>query len=315
MKNLWQSCFIISEIVPFYLRCQKVYLIFAIKTNNFFPFQAIYNVLVSALFCILAWAVYYVVLIVLEPFLVPLFWAVLTGFVIHPYKTRLSEFLRQWICSLENKNEPAFLAISGDLLRTIDWSCESIGSKIFSKWKIVILIAIALPIYHFVTFYPLDVLTPGLIAKFWHTFKFVEFVTLPLMVSSAMAYVLSVLILWSEERKQIFQLCGCLVWSLFGLYVINLFWPPLWMMSFVGIIVYSFNKISRFLDDDGNDEGQDVVDFRSKRMRFRQAVITVLNRMNSSQYVPGKNDFALFQQNWKHVWGAISSIYMCTFGW
>ena len=69
------------------------------------------------------------------------------------------------------------------------------------------------------------------------------------------------------------------------------------MMSFVGMIVYSFNKISRFLDDDGNDEGQDVVDFRSKRMRFRQAVITVLNRMNSSQYVPGRNFLALFSTN------------------
>ena len=133
MKNLWQSCFIISEIVPFYPRFffTKSDLIFASKTHNFFPFQAIYNVLVSALFCILAWAVYYVVLIVLEPFLVPLFWAVLTGFVIHPYKTRLSEFLRQWICSLENKNEPAFLAISGDLLRTLYWNFWSC----FLEWN------------------------------------------------------------------------------------------------------------------------------------------------------------------------------------
>ena len=168
----------------------------------------------TALFCILAWAVYYVVLIVLEPFLVPLFWvrnsilnltnkiiiffcerkndliyvimnfnfnfswntilkAVLTGFVIHPYKSQLSEFLRDWISSLENKDKPAFISISGDLLRFVDWSCESIGSKIFSKWKLVLFMAIALPIYHFVTFYPLDVLTPGIISQIWHAFKFI----------------------------------------------------------------------------------------------------------------------------------------------
>ena len=129
--------------------------------------------MVTALFCILAWAVYYVVLIVLEPFLVPLFWAVLTGFVIHPYKSQLSEFLREWINSLEDKNKPALLSIFGDLFLFVDWSCESIGSKIFSKWKLVLVIAIALPIYHFVTFYPLDVLTPGIIAQIWHAFKFI----------------------------------------------------------------------------------------------------------------------------------------------
>ena len=152
-------------------------------------FQAIYNVLVSALFCILAWAVYYVVLIVLEPFLVPLFWAVLTGFVIHPYKNKLSEFLREWIWNIENKNEPALLSICGDMLRIVDWSCESVGLKIFSKWKLVILIAIALPIYHFVTFYPLDVLTPGIIIKFWDAFKFIEFVSFPLLFSCMVTYI------------------------------------------------------------------------------------------------------------------------------
>ena len=112
---------------------------------------------------------YYELLIFHEMFLQ----AVLTGFVIHPYKSQLSEFLRDWISSLENKDKPAFISISGDLLRFVDWSCESIGSKIFSKWKLVLFMAIALPIYHFVTFYPLDVLTPGIISQIWHAFKFI----------------------------------------------------------------------------------------------------------------------------------------------
>ena len=67
-----RQCTLMSMEVPEYLNnlnYMQVYVSFL-----YFIFQAIYNVLVTALFCILAWAVYYVVLIVLEPFLVPLFW-------------------------------------------------------------------------------------------------------------------------------------------------------------------------------------------------------------------------------------------------
>ena len=95
--------------------------------------------------------------------------------------------------------------------------------------------------------------------------------------------------MWNEERSKIFQISGSLVWSLFGLYVINLFWPPLMMMSFVGIVIYSFNKFSKFLGDDEVDDSRDEVDSRSaKRMKFRKVVLEVLNRMNSSKI--GKSD-------------------------
>ena len=79
-----------------------------------------YNVIVGALFCVLAWAVYYVVLVVLEPFLLPLFWAGLTGFVIHPYKTTFTEFLRGWITGLQEQERPVFVATFIDFFKCID---------------------------------------------------------------------------------------------------------------------------------------------------------------------------------------------------
>ena len=55
--------------------------------------------------------------------------------------------------------------------------------------------------------------------------------------------------------------------------------------------MYSLHKLSKYLEGDedvtnGNDhdEVDSVVRGAKKRMKFRQAVITVLNRLNSSQY-------------------------------
>ena len=56
--------------------------------------QAVYNVLAVGTAGGVLFAAYYV-LVVLEPFLMPIFWALMTGFVIHPYKTRLGDILRK----------------------------------------------------------------------------------------------------------------------------------------------------------------------------------------------------------------------------
>lgn len=234
-----------------------------------FVFQAIYNVLVAALFCLLAWAGYYVLLVVLEPFLVPLFWAVLTGFVIHPYKASFTTFLRDWIEKLKLDNRTVIFASCTDALQAADWCFETIGSKILTKWKLMISLAIALPVYHYVTFYPLDVTTPVIILKIWDAFELIEFITWPLVISALITYLTSLTFLWSENRHFLFQIFGCLIWSLVGLRLINLIWPPLWMLGACFLGFYNLSKLSR-LDNDGTDETDDNK-AKSKRMKFRDA--------------------------------------------
>ena len=68
-----------------------------------------------------------------------------------------------------------------------------------------------------------------------------EIVNLPLLVSSMITYGVSVIILWNENRSSIFQFIGSLTWTLFALYVINLIWPPLWMMSILGLTSFFFH--------------------------------------------------------------------------
>ena len=55
--------------------------------------QAVYNVIAAATLGGICFAAYYVQ-VVLEPFIMPMIWALLTGFVIHPYKTQLADRLR-----------------------------------------------------------------------------------------------------------------------------------------------------------------------------------------------------------------------------
>ena len=234
----------------------------------------------SALFILLAWAVYYVVLIVLEPFLVPLFWAVLTGFVIHPYKAKLTEFLQQWLVNVNEKNQPSVITSFQDALTFFNWSLESVGSKIISKWKFLLILLLALPIYHFVTFYPLDVTTPKIVEKWLEAFHYVEFVTWPIMASCAITYVVSVLFLYNENRKLIFQIFGCITWLITFFYGVNLIWPSIWMILIIGTIFYLASKVIN-----REEEDKDTVDFPNKRQRFREAVLTVLSRMNSTQFV------------------------------
>jgi hypothetical protein len=198
----------------------------------------------------------------------------MTGFVLHPYKTKFADKLRQWLANLEGQEHPVVISSCLELMNTIDWSCESIGSKVFKEWKVVLVMAIILPLYHFVTFYPLDVMTPTLVYKVLEVAKLVEYITLPPLIACVIAYLTSVLFLWTPERKLIFQITGSFVWFLCGLYSINLLWPPFW----IGILVFiTYNILTR------GSKPKDETDTKQRRHRFREAVLTVLTRMNMTQ--------------------------------
>ena len=86
--------------------------------------------------------------------------------------------------------------------------------------------------------------TPVIISKIWNTFETVDFITWPIVASSSISYCLSVMFLWNEERHTIFQVFGCLLWGMIALYIIDLLWPPIWMMMMLGVLFYGLSKIS-----------------------------------------------------------------------
>ena len=72
---------------------------------------------------------------VLEPFVIPIFWAVLTGFIIHPYKTWMADTLRQLLVSFRTKSSetPAFLLCAATLIGTLDTFLDGIGSEVLAR--------------------------------------------------------------------------------------------------------------------------------------------------------------------------------------
>ena len=76
----------------------------------------------------------------LEPFVIPIFWAVLTGFVIHPYKTLAADWLRQLLTSFRNHptETPAFVLCLVTAWGAVDGILDGIGSHVLARYHFII---------------------------------------------------------------------------------------------------------------------------------------------------------------------------------
>lgn len=124
--------------------------------------HALYNAL--ALFVLfLCCASGYALFVILGPFIKPLVWALLTGSVLHPLKYLLRNRFRQWFHSLEKSHTPAVIALVIVPINITNDVSEFIGSKLLKYLKVIIAVAIAIPLLHVVYYY-----TPKLfIALVW----------------------------------------------------------------------------------------------------------------------------------------------------
>ena len=95
--------------------------------------QAYYNgvtlvvLLVSGYLC---WAVY----CVLEPFLHPLLWAVLTGLLLHPFKKTWTERISQWLDLLENNSIPLSAGLFLSPLFLFNHISKTLESTVVAYW-------------------------------------------------------------------------------------------------------------------------------------------------------------------------------------
>ena len=73
--------------------------------------------------------------IVLQPFATPIFWAVLTGFVVHPYKAWLSDYLTGVLSRLTASEAFIFWDFANFISIGVLETCDSLGTKVFGRWK------------------------------------------------------------------------------------------------------------------------------------------------------------------------------------
>lgn len=100
--------------------------------------KAFYNGIALLLICIssfFAWGSF----IILEPFLNPLFWALLCGSVLHPLKYKLSTNFKTWIVWVQNRPTdvglPIILEIASCPLKLFLDLSEVAGESVKKHWK------------------------------------------------------------------------------------------------------------------------------------------------------------------------------------
>ncbi len=103
--------------------------------------QAAYNAVALASLAALATGAYLVAFI-LEPFLVPIFWAVLTGFLLHPYQAMVSRAAKQWLRRAAAASRPLTITVLADILGGTVLMCDGLGCHLLQLWRTLLAVAL-----------------------------------------------------------------------------------------------------------------------------------------------------------------------------
>lgn len=109
--------------------------------------HALYNAL--ALFLLIVssaagWGLF----IILGPFIKPLLWALLCGFVLHPFKHSLATVLQTWLQTLESSSTLLCFGILMVPVNIIDDISEKIGGQLAKHMKALTVIAVTAVMLH-----------------------------------------------------------------------------------------------------------------------------------------------------------------------
>lgn len=81
-------------------------------------------------------AALYVLFLILEPFFKPLFWALLVGSLLHPFKYKLSKKLKSWLIDLEKTNTSVIFGLTIIPVNVINHTSDTIGHQFLKHYKV-----------------------------------------------------------------------------------------------------------------------------------------------------------------------------------
>ncbi len=204
--------------------------------------QALYNAAALALLAGIAYGAYYVG-VILEPFLLPIFWALLTGFVLHPYKTAVAERVRQTLQFLSESPRPAAVVGLYLIAEAFLRACETVGYFFVLKWRVFLSLAAS-------TFVSLYLISAPAVPQWLAAaasimmeadpfFSFAEGLCLSHLTA------LGAVVLGSygflshrDDLTWVFQAAFGLMWSFAICYILNSFWTPV-TLAIGGFMAYS----------------------------------------------------------------------------
>lgn len=81
-------------------------------------------------------AALYVLFLILEPFFKPLFWALLVGSLLHPFKYKLSKKIKTWFENLEKTNTCVTVGLLSIPLNVINVASDTVGFQFRENYKV-----------------------------------------------------------------------------------------------------------------------------------------------------------------------------------
>ncbi|KAJ8714100.1 hypothetical protein PYW08_007720 [Mythimna loreyi] len=168
----------------------------------------------------------YVLFLILEPFFKPLFWALLVGSLLHPFKYKLSKKLKSWFEDLEKSNTSVVVGLMVIPVNVVNFASDTVGQQFIDHYKTVIGLLSAI----FVLPWLYNAVPRSFVCLFWQLSSFISFsTTLLISVCSSyitltifLAYVISVYILWTPQRENAFRVTSQLLWLVISSFIASL---------------------------------------------------------------------------------------------
>ncbi|XP_034834039.1 transmembrane protein 245 isoform X2 [Maniola hyperantus] len=174
-------------------------------------------------------AAVYVLFLILEPFFKPLFWALLVGSLLHPFKYKLSKKIKSWFQDLEKSNSSVIYGLMIIPVNVVNYASDTVGQQFKEHYKSVIGLLSAI----FILPWVYSAIPRSFACIFWQFVSLISFTTTLLIklcssyitLTFALAYIISVYFLWSPSRAGIFRITSHILWLVIASFIANLAGP------------------------------------------------------------------------------------------
>lgn len=92
-------------------------------------------------------AALYVLFLILEPFFKPLFWALLVGSILHPFKYKISKNLKTWFEDLQKSNTSVIFGLMILPVNVVNFASETVGQQFWEHYKVCVTSIVLLVIF------------------------------------------------------------------------------------------------------------------------------------------------------------------------
>ncbi|XP_028176530.1 transmembrane protein 245 isoform X3 [Ostrinia furnacalis] len=171
-------------------------------------------------------AAVYVLFLILEPFFKPLFWALLVGSILHPFKYKLARQIKSWFEDLDKSRTSVLVGLMVIPMNVMNFASDTVGQQFREHYKTVI--ALLSTIYVLPWLY--NSVPRSFACIFWQICSFVGHSTTMLIylcssyitLTIAIAYFISVYILWTPQRASLFRGTSQLPWLVITCFLASL---------------------------------------------------------------------------------------------